>query len=112
MLLNVQRSYSKILFLPAGSCQICNRSIPFQREFEEAKEGLINLDKKYKEATELIGSYVAEADEMRERQEALQQAAAERDSEIGDLRSRLEVSSGPDLVSQNLDLSRNLVRKS
>ena len=88
------------------------RSIPFQREFEEAKEGLINLDKKYKEATELIGSYVAEADEMRERQEALQQAAAERDSEIGDLRSRLEVSTGPDLVSQNLDLSRNLVRKS
>ena len=88
------------------------RSIPFQREFEEAKEGLINLDKKYKEATELIGSCVAEADEMRERQEALQQAAAERDREIGDLRSRLEVSTGLDLVSQNLDLSRNLVRKS
>ena len=49
---------------------------------------------------------------MRERQEAMQQAAAERDIEIGDLRSRLEVSTGADLVSQNLDLSRTLVRKS
>ena len=48
---------------------------------------------------------MSEADEMRERQEALQQAAAERDSEIGDLRSRLEVRkviTGPDLVSQSL----------
>ena len=34
---------------------------------------------------------MVEADEMRERQEAMQQAAAERDSEIEDLRLRLEV---------------------
>ena len=65
-------------------------SLPFQREFEEAKEGLIKLDKKYSEAVELIGSYVAEADEMKEQQEVMQLAAADREVEIGDLRGKLQ----------------------
>ena len=49
------------------------------------------MDRKYREAVELIGSYVAEVDEMKEQQEAMQLAAADRDREIGDLRGKLEV---------------------
>ena len=49
------------------------------------------MDRKYREAVELIGSYVAEADEMKEQQEAMQQAAADREKEIGELRGKLEV---------------------
>ena len=74
-----------------GSCGHFKFHFLFQKEFEEAKEGLINMDKKYREAVELIGSYVAEADEMKEQQEAMQQAAADRDREIGDLRGKLQV---------------------
>ena len=80
--------------------------LPFQKEFEEAKEGLINLDKKYKEAADLIGSYVAEADEMKEQQDAMQQAAADREKEIGELRGKLEVRLWSGFISWVLNRNR------
>ena len=48
------------------------------------------MDKKYKEAVDLIGSYVAEADEMREKQEMLERAAEDREREACELRERLQ----------------------
>lgn len=74
----------------AGRDELAAEKEAVQREFEEAKEGLIKLDKKYSEAVELIGSYVAEADEMKEQQEVMQLAAADREVEIGDLRGKLQ----------------------
>ena len=39
---------------------------------------------------DLIGSYVAEADEMREKQEMLERAAEDREREAGELREKLQ----------------------
>jgi hypothetical protein len=45
-----------------------SESNSLRSEFEEAKEGLVSMDRKYREAVQLVEAYDAEAAELKDKQ--------------------------------------------